>query len=755
MSHLVTFFETKCSNCKRFQFDDAPDSLYRLDFHVVSSKDISQFGHPYQTIRQRKSDTNLCDYNLCDECYHFLVKKDRYDFEHMWPAFFWRLLSNSYSPTFEPSRRYFEIYSAEHLWELIPVTMRGWWINIVKGLYYQTEQPYSECTIDSPPSIFIDKTKQLQQFENDLSAGDVPSLIKTLNNESIMTPTVLCPFGCTDYCHRSKYIDLDVNIQYYLRKVVLPIKSRSKYVNVHSMSPHYFRKPQDYDTVMLNESWPILPTIIITDVGAKVLTCRHHSGGDQYLRLYPPLTPHHNLSALQADQLSHVKATTRIAKPTRRFQNNTTFSMVTLQGGFSGVDSMTVSSQGNWYKTSYLLSEHESNSFHGRNDIKQLLSRMKETGLINERLAASIEEEAMRITENSLDRYCQGSTYVTYLDMIGIHLDQTQDDHDAGLIEVIKCVNNADKQEEARRSWSRTINIIQMEDSHCYGTQFRHIPQLSTTNKASMMTWTLCSILSSVKELWKAVDNKLEPWHYRGWEGWILTYIQSAIFRFVSIRSDYRSPFKKLRSMGHIVDKINYLAPVISNVDVDITDPGQTYQYSSEFMENLFTPQHHPTISIFESVLDISPALQLDENKNIIIITSAGLPEAFGNNIENTDQPDTIEMSDGVTFELRSIVLLRVEEFYNRDGSKFESIRYMRHGGHFCKWWKQERSDAIVIQCSIDPVQHLYEYSRNENIADEYHFLQHCLVYVKVEEPNIDKFRLKIAMFSAHAITLH
>ena len=257
MSHLVTFCETKCSNCKRFQFDDAPDSLYRLDFHVVSSKDISQFGHPYQTIRQRKSDTNVCDYNLCDECYHFLVKKDRYDFEHMWPAFFWHLLSNSYSPTFEPSQRYFEIYSAEHLWELTPVTMRGWWIKIAKGLYYQTEQPYSECTIDSPPSIFIEKTKQLKEFENDLSAGDVPSLIKTLNNESIMTPTVLCPFGCTDYCHKSKYIDLDVIIQYYLRKVVLPIKSRSKYANVHSMSPYYFRKPQDYDTVMLNESWAI------------------------------------------------------------------------------------------------------------------------------------------------------------------------------------------------------------------------------------------------------------------------------------------------------------------------------------------------------------------------------------------------------------------------------------------------------------------------------------------------------------------
>ena len=102
--------------------------------------------------------------------------------------------------------------------------------------------------------------------------------------------------------------------------------------------------------------------------------------------------------------------------------------------------------------------------------------------------------------------------------------------------------------------------------------------------------------------------------------------------------------------MGHIIDKINYLVPVMSNVDVDTSDPEQTYQYSFEFMERLFTPQHHPTISIFESILEISPKLQLDDNKNIIIITPAGLPEAFGNNIDNTDQPDTIEVSDATQY---------------------------------------------------------------------------------------------------------
>ena len=48
VSHLVIFCETKGSNCKQFQFDDNSNLFHCLDSHVVSSKDISQFGHPYQ-----------------------------------------------------------------------------------------------------------------------------------------------------------------------------------------------------------------------------------------------------------------------------------------------------------------------------------------------------------------------------------------------------------------------------------------------------------------------------------------------------------------------------------------------------------------------------------------------------------------------------------------------------------------------------------------------------------------------------------
>ena len=70
----------------------------------------------------------------------------------------------------------------------------------------------------------------------------------------------------------------------------------------------------------------------------------------------------------------------------------------------------------------------------------------------------------------------------------------------------------------------------------------------------------------------------------------MLTHIQTSVFPFDSIPCDYRTPFKKLRSTRDLVDKINYLAPVLSNIDVDTSDSKQIYQFLLEFMNCLFTP---------------------------------------------------------------------------------------------------------------------------------------------------------------------
>ena len=92
--------------------------------------------------------------------------------------------------------------------------------------------------------------------------------------------------------------------------------------------------------------------------------------------------------------------------------------------------------------------------------------------------------------------------------VVTIHMAQSYDDGNAGLI-IAMDKNNQEVQ--CRRSWACTINIVQMEDCNGYGFQFWNILAFSSSRKACMTTWTLCSILFSVKELWQAVNFKPEP----------------------------------------------------------------------------------------------------------------------------------------------------------------------------------------------------------------------------------------------------
>jgi len=103
-----------------------------------------------------------------------------------------------------------------------------------------------------------------------------------------------------------------------------------------------------------------------------------------------------------------------------------------------------------------------------------------------------------------LTDFIQGSTYIPFIDSIYIQLGVGEDGENT-----ISCVKSHGRDVyKCRRSWARSINIVQTEDKHRYGTQFRTIPTLNgQKDLPSMMVWSLTAMLSSIKELWRAVDN--------------------------------------------------------------------------------------------------------------------------------------------------------------------------------------------------------------------------------------------------------
>ena len=102
------------------------------------------------------------------------------------------------------------------------MSIRKWWIEAIKIITFNDSYPYIDCDLTTPKSIFIDQTENLSKFKSDLNSGELSRLLTALDNEKIMNVNVLCPFGCTEFCFKAEYINLDVILQRYLLDTILP-----------------------------------------------------------------------------------------------------------------------------------------------------------------------------------------------------------------------------------------------------------------------------------------------------------------------------------------------------------------------------------------------------------------------------------------------------------------------------------------------------------------------------------------------------
>ena len=307
----------------------------------------------------------------------------------------------------------------------------------------------------------------------------------------IMNPNVLCPFGCTEHCRKCKHAEFDLIIQHCLPTIEInlfhPHKRLRKYF---SMWRPYLRPDGDYDSVCANLSdYFIQPTIIFDkEKGPVVLTCAEHGSGSDEHRLYPPRTPHHALSSSSTDQLAHVVSTPRTVKTTVAKAYNTTFSMTEMKCTFKGIDTAGLTTHSNWSRASYLQSNHEALSLHGRSDIRHLLAKKVEANQISGFAANNmIAYSQYKYPEGSLDKYADGSTYICIEDVYSIQIRKSSRDDNT-----IPIKDRHGKDKFRRRSWPREINILQMEDSNGYGYPFRPTLPLNDNHRTSpAMIWLL------------------------------------------------------------------------------------------------------------------------------------------------------------------------------------------------------------------------------------------------------------------------
>ena len=185
---------------------------------------------------------------------------------------------------------------------------RRWWIR-----YIPVVECFEDMTMNHPSSLFRDRSNDLKEFRSEIGTGLLMKIADTCNKH--LYPTVLCPWGCSEYIHTCGCLGLDVMIQRSLMKCVIKkmMSNGSKMAYALSSRDDYVRESKDeYDSILLNNDWKVLPCVMIDlEKGPVVMTCRNHNGGTKKKYIHPPWHPYQHLASRIGDQLCHAVVKTR------------------------------------------------------------------------------------------------------------------------------------------------------------------------------------------------------------------------------------------------------------------------------------------------------------------------------------------------------------------------------------------------------------------------------------------------------------
>ena len=276
-----------CENCLRKQSVYLVSTLgevYNLQFRERSKYNLKMKKKFRFAPRERGDDEH---FYLCQECDSFLVTEDDGDTaksaKFTWPSFIISTLMNE---------NVISVYG-NRAWQLVPTYWRHWW---VETLPLATLNGYNDITIDYPPSIITDRTCELNDWKNKNDSNMLFEIAQACNRH--MMPTVLCPWGCTEFIFRSGYLSIDLIYQRFLRKTSLTMihdVNTMKYVTY--CRDDYIRFDNKYEYLLLNEKdWTVVPSVYLqTGYGVQVMTCKDHDQGCTKCMIHPPRQPNYIL----------------------------------------------------------------------------------------------------------------------------------------------------------------------------------------------------------------------------------------------------------------------------------------------------------------------------------------------------------------------------------------------------------------------------------------------------------------------------
>jgi hypothetical protein len=550
-----------CDNCHRKQPRaihpelTAEDGVYELG---ISSCDVARNSlrrkfcnlRASHTDRQRRRNTIRA--SLCLLCAQYLLSQlSINNMNIVWPAMMWSWLtsvplSNQHGP---------------QVWSLIPHKWRTWWLDEAQ----QHNPVLAEVTMLHPLSAFKDVTVESNELRSAIKGGILAELKQKVDEH--VQPLVKCPWGCTEFYHKTGTVSLDVTVARCfgvsgLKSVTgnMPKAIQKQVLGIRDDFLH----ARDDDLYLWNPEWKIKPSIFLSvENGPVVLTCREHIGGGKGRYLHPPLNPHGSLPSRLGDQLAPAVVRPRTIKPVKAHKFSHTFQMHEMRGQFNGVDTLQIADHGRFDQHSKLLQNNESLTIQGRRDIKGMLSRWKEEKKImpawlGEKMLARAKDEIPEV-EETFESSLSGATFVTLEDAMKL---QVMVKNDTGAIVSVPRINPQPGQSRMIQvhflpSWPKFLT--QVHPYNLYGSSPAVVPSPVSAHIDGRVLWFLMGMHACVPAIWDSTTDGLSS--SGQWNGWILSYVAQQCYPYLCRASSTRgNPFSFPKKGGRLAKERKVMA---------------------------------------------------------------------------------------------------------------------------------------------------------------------------------------------------
>ena len=390
----------------------------------------------------------------------------------------------------------------------------------------------------------------MEDWHEGINSQKLPSIADVCNH--LLIPTVLCPWGCSEFLHSTGKLDLDVILQRYFQKTYLHVSDLNKFSKVIAARDDYIRdKIEDYDNLLLNPKWKVLPTIAFIDGNPRVFTCKDHNDGNIKFHLHCCRWKT-NFPAPLSDQLCHAVMKPRTTRNMKIAYNSTGYQMVEQRVSFKGPDSINVCTVDKTDHNSILLQEAEARFYTNRTDMKALIKRNIDDGLMTDFHADGIEEfSALYSKDIDYEKYKIGSTYVP----VEIAISLKEETKNRNTIGIIDNDHNEDGDlldeytRRFKRIWPFHIYPCQKYDQ--YGARMISIPYFQCNS--SELLWLLSSLMLTIEPLWNTIAT-INEFRRSKWYGYLLTFLTKKCLHHINRKG---GGFYKLLKVNELASMLN------------------------------------------------------------------------------------------------------------------------------------------------------------------------------------------------------